>query len=931
MKVTAATVALAGFWLLLRVVAIFPIREASNDVPLYFDIAARTLEGGSPLLEYPPGILVAVVPPFLFAPDVGSYPYAFAAWMLCWDALLVFLVAALARATSPDRETAAMRSLGAVAAYTGLVALLGELPFQRYDLTVAALVVAALLVAARGAHPAASCALLAVGTWMKVFPVALVPLVLGLDLTRVLSAGAQPPPAGELPRQLGRWLGRRALPAVAALAVVCVALWAPFAMHPQAQPLSLFTFHATRGVQIESVAASVLLFAHHFLGAPLSLEFAFGAIEARASGTVAAAAVAPYVTAGLILTATAMCARRAYRERALAATGAAVLLVRGAALFLCALIIGGKVGSPQFLVWLAPILACVCVLPSRSRATTPLCVAAFMTTGFFLAHAQPPALADDAVGAMIIVVRNLVLVVLFVVLLRERAHGLRASSQTFARAWTLARPALLLGFVAVFSMHEVASSDFWFHQRVGLDIVASGTVPGRDSYSCTALGAPYVVHGWLGAVLLGAVDKLAGAAGVVALRFGCIAAVLGALVLSLPRRLRGLPLPGLNAVPRGAWLVPLLAFLALAALGQRLEDRPHLLALVPTAALALALARFSRSGRAREIVWLPFVVVVWTNLHGSALLAPALLFALATAELVFPARRARVFGLLPRDALVLAGVGALCLMASAINPYGLELFRFSGGLFFGSAYIKQFIGEWSSSLATYQPGGATAAHWLILGIFWLQLALRWRSPTLARELVLGAVATYFSLTWSRFLADAVVLLFPSFALGVAVIARATMPRVAIRPQWEATLGVALAVFAIIARAPELGVRYAPALPFEEVAMLRQEGLRGCVFVDYEDGGFVLAQLAPELRPVIDGRIDVYGEQRLREYIDAHDDRRSLEAYLDRHECVAALLRREPQNRAAYAALASSNEWRLASDGARRALFIRVRTIEEPGP
>ena len=287
-------------------------------------------------------------------------------------------------------------------------------------------------------------------------------------------------------------------------------------------------------------------------------------------------------------------------------------------------------------------------------------------------------------------------------------------------------------------------------------------------------------------------------------------------------------------------------------------------------------------------------------------------------------RRARVIGIFPRDAMVLAGVGALCLAACALNPYGLALFRFSGGMFFGSAFIKQFVAEWTSSFANYQPGGTTAAHWIFLGIFWWQLALRWRTTTLARELVLGAVATYFSLTWSRFLADAVVLLFPSLAFGLAVIARAALPRGLIRPQWEATFGVMLATFAIVARGPEIGVRYSPALPFEEVAVLRNEGLQGCVFVDLEDGGFVLAQLAPVLRPVIDGRIDVYGEERLREYFEAHADRRALEAYLDRHRCVAVLLRREPLNRVAFDALLSSTDWRLAHDGERRALFLRAR-------
>src|SRR5690606_20781377 len=111
----------------------------------------------------------------------------------------------------------------------------------------------------------------------------------------------------------------------------------------------------------------------------------------------------------------------------------------------------------------------------------------------------------------------------------------------------------------------------------------------------------------------------------------------------------------------------------------------------------------------RALLWLPALSVVWANLHGAFLLAPALLFVLAAGV----AAAALVPGLSPgdaerpwhlRDAVQPLVVALLCLLAALLNPYGAELFRFSFQMGAENEYIKVLILEWLSPFSVEHRG-----------------------------------------------------------------------------------------------------------------------------------------------------------------------------------------------------------------------------------
>jgi hypothetical protein len=253
---------------------------------------------------------------------------------------------------------------------------------NRYDAAVALAVAAALALLAAG-RPAAAAACLGAGFALKLAPAVLLPLPLLLAGDRRRAA-----------RAALAFAAAAALPFLAALLVAGPErLAAPFA------------YHLARPLQLESVLATPALAGHLLLGTPLAVASAFGSqtlasgagdLLARASGPLA------LLAAGAAL-ALAWRRRDALRARPEAAPLAALAL-------LLALLVSGKVLSPQYLAWLLPPAALV--LP-RFRAPGLAVVAALLLT-----HLEFPArywafvaLRPDAVA--LVVARNAALAAAF--------------------------------------------------------------------------------------------------------------------------------------------------------------------------------------------------------------------------------------------------------------------------------------------------------------------------------------------------------------------------------------------------------------------------------------------------------------------------------------------------------------------------------------
>ena len=291
---------------------------------------------------------------------------------------------------------------------------------------------------------------------------------------------------------------------------------------------------------------------------------------------------------------------------------------------------------------------------------------------------------------------------------------------TLPELWTFLAVALpvLASLIATLPTVDLA-----YQLRAGDDILVGRGIPNVDTWTFTAAGRPWLDQQWGAQAILAAVHGTTGWAGLAVLRAGLVGATFGLILLAIRRRQ-----PGLKGRV-SAWLT-LAAFIVAA---PALALRPQLLAM---ACFALALALLAGRRERPRAVWLvPLVAVAWANLHGSFILAPALV-GLAWLEDIGERspRAGRTFG-----AALLTGAATL------ITPFGLEAWRYAAGLA-SNREVTSRITEWQPTTPTDVPGILFWASVVLVAVAALIIVRRgvtvtWPSiVTLVAFAALGAVA-----------------------------------------------------------------------------------------------------------------------------------------------------------------------------------------------
>ena len=325
-------------------------------------------------VEYPPGALPAFGIPAIGKPSFSFYNREFQILMaLCGVGSLAAMSVALRELGASAERTAAALGFFALAPLA-----LGSVILYRYDLWPAFLTVAGLAgVLAR--RERLGFAALGLGIAAKAFPAVVIP-----------------PAVAYVWRTRGR---REALLCLGAAAAVVAIVVLPFlALAPHGVWDSIVR-QTTRPLQIESLGAALLLAAHHAGGLGLTLDSSRGSQNLVGSLPDAVGAAS---SALLVL--------------ALAARGPAApeRLVRWSAASVAAFVALGKVLSPQFLIWLLPLVPLV--RGRRGLAASALLGVALLLTQVWFPIRYFDLVAFDEFPSWVLLARDLVLVALVVVL-----------------------------------------------------------------------------------------------------------------------------------------------------------------------------------------------------------------------------------------------------------------------------------------------------------------------------------------------------------------------------------------------------------------------------------------------------------------------------------------------------------------------------------
>jgi len=385
--------------------------------------------------------------------------------------------------------------------------------------------------------------------------------------------------------------------------------------------------------------------------------------------------------------------------------------------------------------------------------------------------------------------------------------------------------------------------DTYFHVAAGNWIWAHG-VPASDPFSFTKNGAPWVAHEWLAEVLFSAAFRVFAWVGVSALAALAIAATFALLIRFLEREIARLP----------ALLAGTISFVLMV---PHLLARPHVLAMPLLVAWVIGLERRDGETRPPSFLLLP-LMTLWANLHASFALGLGLIgtygldAVLAVSD--WPERRR-----IARQWLCFF-CGAI--LAALLAPYTIKGLLFAFELS-NQTFSLSVVNEWrGTDFSHFQPMEIGILVLLALGFL-----ARIRLSAGKLLLLLGLV--HLALAHIRNL-DMLALIAP--ILLARPLAEA-LPALRAPADRATTLAVRHMLFAGITIAAVTAVALWHGIvrneqdigPTRAFAAATEAGVTGPVLNAYDFGGYlVFAGVAP----FIDGRVDLYGDQFLHDYLDA---------------------------------------------------------------
>lgn len=472
-----------------------------------------------------------------------------------------------------------------------------------------------------------------------------------------------------------------------------------------------------------------------------------------------------------------------------------------------------------------------------------------------------------------------------------------------------------------------ADPDLWGHVLFGRDVVRSGRVAAADPYGYTNEGYRWIGHEAGSEVAFWLAWHAGGVPGLIALKM-----LLGLAALAL--LWDALRFAARDWTARAA---PLL--LAAAGVGMNQLVRPQLFTYLFLAALIAVAARWQYGGQ-RRIVWVvPVVFLLWPGFHGGFVAGLGWWFAfagLALADRMLGASEAAEPGALHtpsgagegarslraafRATRALWAAGAFGLALSFLNPLAPGVWRCLW-VALTNPLTHRFIREWSHVFGWW-PTYEDFVYVGYLGCAAIAaLAVRPRRFVVpgGLALLMAAVAA----TSYRHVALMALVMTPALARAIdqggADPARRRGARVLL---WSClVLSVALGtllVYIQFSRNWRPSLVWAQPKPAEAVRFIRDHGLRGRLYCEFEWGEYLIWHLEGRCRVGMDGRYDTaYPMPVIRAYFRFMFEGDPQAVEHPPADMVLAL-----RTRKAVGALKADPGWRLVYEDNIAALFVR---------
>jgi hypothetical protein len=415
-------------------------------------------------------------------------------------------------------------------------------------------------------------------------------------------------------------------------------------------------------------------------------------------------------------------------------------------------------------------------------------------------------------------------------------------------------------FAFLFASRPLSDGDFWWHLKTGEYIVKNFSIPRIDFYSFTVPGKSWVAHEWLSEAIFYLIYSRAG--------FNTLIFIFTVLTVlafwAVFRKTQAHPFVKGFAVLLSVWSI-------LPTTGVR----PRTFTLLFAGIYLALLHRFVRERETKAIWWLAPLMVVWVNLHAGYLIGLVLIGAVI-AGVVLDTWYAgeKLASHSPRLKTLLL-VFVACLLAVNLNPQGPRIFVFPFEFFLSPVQQDQ-ITDWLS------PDFHQQELFPLLALIILTAAALALSPKRARpsELLLFLSTLYMTLKSNRHMAIFALIAGPMLAdYAQHWLATTRFARIFNQSSSMTTTTQRQIIFNVILLVPLIAclfklksVIYSPptqarvGVPLNAVAHIKNNGIIGNTFTDPNIWGGYLIWETPSNPVFIDGRIDMYGDDFMQEYL-----------------------------------------------------------------
>ena len=445
--------------------------------------------------------------------------------------------------------------------------------------------------------------------------------------------------------------------------------------------------------------------------------------------------------------------------------------------------------------------------------------------------------------------------------------------------------------------------DTGYHIRAGEIILKTLSVPKYDPFSFHSPPLPWTAHEWLAEVIMAVIHQAYGLTGIVVF-FAFIIAITYYVLFRILRRDNG-----------NILISAFLVFLVIASSTLHWLARPHVFSLIFVLAYQYVLNSYEYRQK-NYLYCLPLLMLVWVNLHGGFVIGFLLVGVYLVGNLArFFFRLSGEHSAIRGRILALGGTLLGCVLASLLNPHGYGILLFPLKLV-SDTFLMDSVSEFQSP----NFHGTLPFRYLFFLTIVIFAVSRIRADLIETTLVI--LLTHMALYSARYIPLFAIVVAPILARHTELLLEKTNATLAgyfkgrstnmaivdaSLPGYLWPIGAVALVFIAVVNS-KIHFQFDPkTTPATAVEFLKKETLHGNMLNDDAFGDYVIYAAWPRYKVFIDGRTDMYGASRIREYIKVIGINPDWQSVLDKYNINWAF---QPANSPLSLLLLERQDWRL---------------------